>query len=68
MCLKDDPACKAVEWWAGGEQECYECFKPSLRAKYTDTDDESYPPHVLVRPSKATTTGASGELTFPVRD
>ena len=51
-----------------GQQECFECLKPSLRAEYTDTDDESYPPHVLVRPNKATPTRPSGKLTFLIRD
>lgn len=67
-CLEKNPTCKAVEWWANGQQECFECFKPSLRAEYTETDDESYPPHVLVRPNKATPTRPSGKLTFPIRD
>ena len=74
MCLEKNPACKAVEWWANGLHECFECFDPSLMADFTDTDDESYPPHVLVRPRIAAPTiatprtKATGELPFQVRN
>ena len=53
MCIEKNPSCKAVEWWENGPNDCYDCINPSLRIEYNDDTDESYPPHVLVRPIKA---------------
>ena len=52
LCLKSNPNCKAVEWWANDGQDCFECTRPSLKTKFTDTTDGGYPPHVLVKPEK----------------
>ncbi|CAH3173407.1 unnamed protein product [Porites lobata] len=52
LCLKSNPNCKAVEWWENDGQDCFECTRPSLKTKFTDTTDGGYPPHVLVKPEK----------------
>ena len=52
LCLKKNPDCKAAEWWASGERDCFECFDPTKREEYTHADDVGYPPHLLVRPTK----------------
>ena len=53
ICIEKNPSCKAVEWWENGPNDCYDCINPSLRIEYNDDADDSYPPHVLVRPIKA---------------
>ena len=52
LCLKSNPNCKAVEWWENDGQDCFECTRPSLKTKFTDTTDGGYSPHVLVKPEK----------------
>ena len=53
LCIVKNSSCNAVEWWENGPNDCYECIKPSLRTEYNDDSDESYPPHVLIKPKKA---------------
>ena len=46
MCKEE---CLGVEWWQGFTMSCYECTDPARKESYTDTKDNSYPPHVFLK-------------------
>lgn len=41
--------CAGVEWWQEFRMSCYKCTDPARKEAYTDSNDESYPPHVFLK-------------------